>query len=69
MKDFVTQGHDTIIMASNASEQHLLEFSSLGARRISSLISGSSLNSFKDINVCLKFLRTFILLMSVTAKF
>lgn len=29
MKDLVTQGHDAIIMASNASEQHLLEFSSL----------------------------------------
>jgi hypothetical protein len=51
VRDLVTKGHDVIIMANNASEQHLLEFSSLGARYISSPISRSSLNPFKDINV------------------
>lgn len=61
IRDLVAKGHEVIIMANNASEQHLFEFSSLGARYISSPISRSSLNPFKDINVFLKFLRVFIL--------
>lgn len=61
IRDLVIQGHDVIIMANNASEKHLEEFSSLGARYISSPISRSSLNPFKDIKVFFKFLRVFIL--------
>jgi len=61
VKDLVTKGHDVIIMANNASKKHLLEFTSLGARYINAPISRSSLNPFKDINVCLNFLRVFIL--------
>lgn len=60
VRDLTSIGHEVIIMANNASEKHLTEFSSLGARFISSPISRSSLNPLKEINVFFKFLKVFI---------
>ena len=60
IKDLVAKGHEVIIMANNATEKHILEFSSLGANYINSPISRSSLNPFKDIKVFLKFIKVFI---------
>ena len=44
VRDLTSKGHEVIIMANNASEKHLMEFASLGARYISCPISRSSLN-------------------------
>ena len=46
IRDLVAKGNEVIIMANNASEQHLVEFSSLGARYINCPVFRSSLNPF-----------------------
>lgn len=61
IRDLVATGNEVIIMANNASEQHLAEFSSLGARYINCPVLRTSLNPLHDIKVFLKFLRVFVL--------
>lgn len=61
IKDLIVNGYEVIVMVNNASEQHQLDFASLGARYINSPISRSSLNPFKDLIVFLNFLKVFII--------
>lgn len=58
--DLVSKGHEVIVMVNNASDRHLRDIASLGARYINSPISRASLNPFKDAVVLLKFLKVFI---------
>jgi len=61
IRDLVANGYEVIVMVNNASEQHRLDFASLGARYVNSPVSRSSLNPFKDLIVFLKFLKVFIM--------